>query len=257
MMKKVAIVTGAARGIGAAISTHLVAVGYQVLGVDLDWGQLANQLSTGTKIDGILQVPADISTQVGCEKVLTALKSKFSGLDILVNNAAISPKAPDNSRKNIFDIESDEWDRVMAINVRSVFLLSKLAFPFLLKRHGNIINIGSMMGVVGAGNEDENVFPSSISGAHYCASKAAVINLTYSLAREFSSKKIRVNCVSPGAVLGGMGNFSGPTLSRLQGQIPLHELALPEHIANAVLFLSEQSHITGHNLHINGGWLMR
>lgn len=256
-MKKTAIVTGAARGIGAAISTRLVTGGYQVLGVDLDWERSTGQLKGGTKTDEILRITADISTQAGCEKVLTDLKSKSDGLDILVNNAAISPKSPENTKKNILNIDVSEWDHVMAVNARSVFLLSKLAFPALLERHGNIVNIGSMMGVVGAGNDEESIFPSSVSGAHYCASKAAVINLTYSLAREFAPKKIRVNCISPGAVLGGMENFSDPTLIRLQDKIPLHELALPEYIADAVLFLSGQSHITGHNLHVNGGWLMQ
>ncbi len=182
---------------------------------------------------------------------------KFNGVDILINNAGISPKLSNGKRIPTQDIDDREWDLVMETNLKSVFLMCKYFFNVLKAKHGKIINIASMMGATGSGIDNHQIFPYSVSAAHYSASKAGVINFTKSLAREFSEFNIPVYAIAPGAVSGGMGKFSEGFIKNLKEQIPSHQLGTPGEIVDtlAILLTSGMS-LTGQTLHVNHGWYM-
>jgi len=178
---------------------------------------------------------------------------KFGKVDILVNNAGISPRKPDKKRAFVVEIPGEEFDRVIAVNLKSVFNCSKHVAPFMIKRgYGNIVNISSAaMKITDLRNP---------AGAHYSASKAAISNLTMSLANELAQYNIRVNAIAPGGRIKTemMKTSTAEAEAILLKATPLGRLGLPEDIANAVLFLVSHmsSFITGITLHVNGGGWM-
>jgi NAD(P)-dependent dehydrogenase (short-subunit alcohol dehydrogenase family) len=194
-------------------------------------------------------VQADVANATDCKKIVKAALEKYEKLDIVFNNAGVVHVAP------VTDTSEADWDRVLNVNLKGVFLVSKYAISEMLKaRSGSIINTGSIYGNLGAANYSA-----------YCASKAGVLNLTRALAIEYADKNIRVNCISPGSVmtemlereiaLWGADNPERQKEKFAQMQ-PNRRIASPEEIAKVVLFLAsdDASYMTGADVDVNGGF---
>ncbi len=241
---QVAIVTGAAQGIGQAIAATLSQEGARLVVSDIQEEAsiaAAKQLTaTGQEAIAVaVNVADDASVKAMVEKVL----SSWEKIDILVNNAGITRDAL------LIRMKEADWDAVLDINLKGVFHCTKAVLPTMTKqRSGKIVNIASIVGVMGNAGQ-----------ANYVASKAAVIGLTKTTAREYASRGITVNAVAPGFIETAMtAALSQDVRQRLMEQIPLGRLGMPQDVANAVLFLvSEQAgYMTGQVLHVNGGMLM-
>lgn len=240
----VAFVTGASRGIGLAIALELAKQGATVIGT----------ATTQNGADGITRQLEEISAPgMGVlmnvndidqiSKVLEIANKRFGDISILVNNAGIT-------RDNLLvRMKDEEWDEVIATNLKSIFYLSRTILRAMMKaRSGRIINISSVVGVTGNPGQ-----------ANYAASKAGMIGFTKSLAREVGSRNVTINCVAPGFIDTDMTN-SLTTEQRLNllKQIPLGRLGQSTDIAAAVVFLASPAanYITGSTLHVNGGMFM-
>ena len=243
--KKVAIITGAAGGIGTAITELFAKEGAVLVPVDLNeqrLKELAEKLKK-EKVE-VEYFAIDVSSEQQAKRVVNSTLEKFGKIDILVNGAAICKMIP------ILDIESDDWDRIMAVNLRSVFLFSKEVFRHMKERkYGKIISLASAAGKIGG----------LAAGAHYSASKAGVMCFTKSLALQAGTFKINVNCVCPGPTKTEMTDAWGEETNKdFAAKIPFKEYGQPEDIAQAILFLaSDRSrYITGEILDVNGGLVM-
>lgn len=241
---QIAFVTGAARGIGAAIVRSLGRRGATVIGADINEAA-AREIQQALDTAGIPGWGAvlDVTDGAACEAVIGEIEKRFGAVTILVNNAGIT-------RDNLaMRMKEEEWDAVIDTNLKSVFRLSKLVLRGMMKaRQGRIINISSV--VAASGN------PGQIN---YAASKAGVAGLSRSLAQELGSRNITVNCVAPGFIDTAMTRaLSEEQRAALIQKIPLGRLGQPEDIANAVAFLAgpEAAYITGAMLHVNGGMYM-
>lgn len=255
-----AVVTGAGGTIGSCLSERLASLGYDLVIIDANEQNLEafrSQIQGRHPDTQVLALASNIASPTEVVQAAREVQEAFGSVDALINNAGISPKSASGGRMRLLDIEDQEWDLVMQTNLKSVFLMCKYFFRVLKARHGKIINIASMMGATGSGVDAHQVFPYSVSAAHYSASKAGVINLTKSLAREFCEFKIPVYAIAPGAVTGGMGKFNETFITRLKEQIPDHQLGSPEEIADALAFLLVAGmSLTGQTLHVNHGWHM-
>ena len=237
---KVAIVTGAGRNIGEDIANTFAAEGAKVAVVDLDKGR-GERVTGGINAaspDHALQVVCDVSSAASVEGMVKTVVQKWGGVDILVNNAAWT------DRKTILDLTEEEWDKVMNISLKSVFLCTKFAARVMVdqKRRGRIVNISSTSGHTG--RKDATA---------YTAAKAAILNLTRSLAVQLSPYGIRVNSVTPNRIGSPVGEDLVPEnryVSNLVGR-----RGVPQDIANAVLFLAsdEADFITAADLLVDGG----
>ena len=243
--KKVAIITGAAGGIGTAITELFAKEGAVLVPVDLNeqrLQELAEKLKK-EKVE-VEYFAIDVSSEQQAKRVVNSTLEKFGKIDILVNGAAICKMIP------ILDIEADDWDRIMAVNLRSVFLFSKEVFRHMKERkYGKIISLASAAGKIGG----------LAAGAHYSASKAGVMCFTKSLALQAGTFKINVNCVCPGPTKTEMTDAWGEETNKdFAAKIPFKEYGQPEDIAQAILFLaSDRSrYITGEILDVNGGLVM-
>jgi 3-oxoacyl-[acyl-carrier protein] reductase len=171
-------------------------------------------------------------------------------MDILVNNAGISPKK-EGRKPKIYEIEEQEWDRVMAVNLKGVFNFSKAALAFMIpQRRGRIVNIASITGKTGN---------SGPVGVHYVASKAGVIGMTKAMAYDVATFGITVNAVAPGVIDSPLRKMSTPEVNEaLRRAIPLGRFGTPEEVADGVLFLVSDfaKYITGETLDVTGGWGM-
>lgn len=244
---KAAIVTGGASGIGRATALLLAQAGAAVAVVDINeqQGQAAVQAIQGQGGNAIF-LRANVSQAEDCKRAVEAAAEQFGRLDILFNNAGIIRRA------NVVDTTEDEWDRVMAVNVKSIFLMSKYAVPLMARGGGGaIINTGSGWGLKGGRN-----------AVSYCASKGAVVNMTRAMAIDHGPQNIRVNCICP-------GDTDTPMLRNEAGQLgqpeaefmkeaaerPLGRYAQPVEIAQAVLYLASDasSYVTGAALVVDGG----
>jgi 3-oxoacyl-[acyl-carrier protein] reductase len=241
---RVAVVTGASRGIGRSISLALAAKGAIIVAVDMDQAAtdaiVAELQAAGTKalaVVGNVTLPADV------ERMIDAATEAFGRVDILVNNAGITRDGL------LMRMKDEDWDAVLNVNLKGAFLCTRAAFKVMSKqRYGRIINIASVVGQMGNAGQ-----------ANYCASKAGLIGLTKSNARELAKRSITVNAVAPGFIATAMTDaLSEKVRNELTAQIPLERLGSADDIANAVVFLaSEQSaYITGHVLSVNGGMYM-
>ena len=241
---KVALVTGASRGIGRAILMNLAAQGATVIGTATSekGAQAISQAlqDAGHKGEGKVLNVAD-STSI--DTLLTDMKEGVGMPDILVNNAGIT-------RDNLLmRMSEDEWHAIMDTNLTSIFRLTKACLRSMMKaRWGRIVSVGSVVGSMGNAGQ-----------ANYCAAKAGVVGFTKSLGREVASRNITANVVAPGFIQTDMTSDLGDDIKdALMQQIPAARMGSPEDIANAVGFLaSEQAgYITGETLHVNGGLYM-
>jgi len=265
---KTIIVTGAARGIGRGIARAFAAEGAKVVAADLgslaaapgsDWhyalsadsdlARTAREIREGG--GACMAIEVDVSDRASCQDLVDRTVQAFGRLDILVNGAGIIKLG------SLEDFAESDWDRIFAVNAKGVFLLSQAAVPWLEQQGGVIINIASNAGKRG-----------SAYNSAYCASKAAVIGLTQSLAAELAEHSIRVNAICPGAVFTSM-QFDYLVRHRLQqypGQsyeeaftafvkdtVPLSRQQMPEEIADAALYLCRADGVTGVSLSVDGG----
>lgn len=245
---RVALVTGAAQGIGAAFAKGLAAEGAKVAISDLDSGQTIVDIIKQAGGEA-LDVPADVANEASITAAVQKTVEQFGRLDILVNNAAIFTMV---ERKNFDDIPQDEWDRVMAVNVRGVWLAAKAAVQEMRKNnYGKIINISS-----------GRAFKGSTHFLHYDASKAAVLGITKSLARELGDDNICVNALAPGSTASENVVKRATDLgSSMDGTVrsrALKRVETPEDLVGACLFLasSESDFMTGQSLIVDGGSAM-
>jgi 3-oxoacyl-[acyl-carrier protein] reductase len=241
---QVALVTGATRGIGEAITKALAAADATVIGsatTDEGAAKIAADLErAGGRGTGIR---LDVSDGAAVDAAIADIEARFGAITILVNNAGIT-------RDNLLlRMKDDEWDEIMATNLKPAFRLAKAVLRGMMKaRHGRIIQIGSVVGT--SGNPGQ---------ANYAASKAGLLGFTKSLAQEIGSRNITVNCVAPGFIDTDMTKGLADTQRQaLLGRIPLGRLGTPEDIASAVTFLAspQAAYITGATLHVNGGMYM-
>ena len=240
---QIALVTGASRGIGAAIALELAKQGLQVVG-------------TATTDEGAARISAALAAYPNCrganlnvndagagEALIDDIVKSQGGLHVLVNNAGITKDTLAMRMKD------DDWDAVLDTNLKAVFRMSRAAIrPMMKQRYGRIISITSVVGA--SGNPGQ---------ANYAAAKAGVAGMTRALARELGSRNITVNCVAPGFIATDMtAALPEAQHQALMAQIPLGKLGLPEDIAHAVSYLASPGagYVTGQELHVNGGMHM-
>ncbi|WP_048441208.1 3-oxoacyl-ACP reductase FabG [Caenimonas sp. SL110] len=240
---QVALVTGASRGIGAAIALELAHRGLKVIG-------------TATTDDGAAKISAALSAYAGCrgatldvndakaaEAVIDAIAKEHGGLQVLVNNAGITRDML------AMRLKDDDWDAVLDTNLKAVFRMSRAVMRTMMKqRYGRIISITSVVGA--SGNPGQ---------ANYAAAKAGVAGMSRSLARELGSRGITVNCIAPGFIETDMtASLPEEQQKALLGQIPLGHLGKPADIAHAVAWLAspQAGYVTGQEIHVNGGMYM-
>ena len=238
---KAAIVTGAAQGIGKEIAYSLAKEGANVAVSDIDL-EHAEQTAAEIRKMGreALVVKADVSMPEEAANIVEKTIDKLGSLDILVNNAGIT-------RDNfILRMKNEDWDKVLAINLKGVFNCIKAAAKVMLKqRKGRIVNMASIIGLIGNAGQ-----------ANYAASKAGVIALTKSCAKEFGSRGITVNAIAPGFISTKMTEVLKEDIKqKMLGNIPLGRFGLPADVANLVLFLvsDEANYITGQVINVDGG----
>lgn len=248
------LVAGGAGGIGRAIAQRMAKDGYEVTIADLDADRAE---AAAEQVGAAHWVAADLSGEAGAQR---AVEVACGGADLhaLVNSQGISPKK-DGRKRPFHEISFEEWNAVLAVNLTGPFLLAKAAYE-RLARDGtaSIVSIISIAAkIAAAGPDDASFGPFNPSGAHYAASKAALKNLTASMARELAPLGIRCNGVSPGYVGSGMGGSTDPGLdATMRRQIPLGRSAQPEEVAAAVAFLldPQSRYITGEVIDVDGGW---
>jgi 3-oxoacyl-[acyl-carrier protein] reductase len=241
---KIALVTGASRGIGQAIALELGRSGATVIGTSTSTAgadAIGKQLAAaGVKGTGIA---LNVNDAQQVESAVQDIQRRFGDIAILVNNAGIT-------RDNLLvRMKDEEWDDIMATDLKSVYRLSKLVLRSMMKaRYGRIINITSVVGVTGNAGQ-----------TNYAAAKAGIIGFSKSLAREVGSRNITVNCIAPGFIDTDMTRaLTGEQRSALVAQIPLGRLGRPEDVASAAAFLASPAadYVTGCTLHVNGGMYM-
>jgi len=235
---KVALVTGASRGIGRAIAAELAKQGAKVVGT-----ATSETGSRGIAESGLIGKVLNVRDTAQCDALVASIQKEFGDILVLVNNAAVT-------RDNLaLRMKDADWDEVIETDLRAVFRLSRAVMRGMMKaRWGRIINITSVVGA--AGNPGQ---------ANYAAAKAGVVGMTKSLARELGSRNITVNCVAPGFIDTDMTRAL-PEASRaaLLAQIPLGRLGEPQDVAAAVAYLASPGggYVTGAVLHVNGGMYM-
>ena len=241
---EVALVTGASRGIGAAIADALARAGAVVVGTATSEGSAAavtqRLRQAGLKGEGVV---LDVADAARCEAVIDEVGRAHGKLSILVNNAGITRDGLAMRMKD------EDWDAVLATNLSAVFRLSRGVLRGMMKaRHGRIINITSVVGA--SGNPGQ---------ANYAAAKAGVAGMTRALAREIGSRGITVNCIAPGFIETDMTRALGEAQAQaLLAQIPLGRLGAAGDVAAAVVYLASAAggYVTGSTLHVNGGMYM-
>ena len=243
MAGQVALVTGASRGIGAAIAQALAARGMKVIG-------------TATTEEGAGRISAALAAHAGCrgaaldvndaaaaEGLIDAIVKEHGALHVLVNNAGITRD------QLAMRMKDEDWDAVLDTNLKAVFRMSRAVMrPMMKQRYGRIVSITSVVGA--SGNPGQ---------ANYAAAKAGVAGMTRALARELGSRGVTVNCVAPGFIATDMTAALGEEQQKaLAGQSPLGRLGAPADIAAAVAYLAspEAGYVTGQELHVNGGMFM-
>ena len=242
---KVALVTGASRGIGRAIALLLAQSGASVAGMDINMDTLTSTMKEIENITGCKTLSAygDVGNYASIEQAVAEIVKELGPIHILINNAGITK---DNVMLRMKD---EEWHDVIRINLTGTFNCTKAVIKTMVKnRYGRIINISSVVAVMG-----------NVGQANYAASKAGILGFTKSIAREYASRGITVNAIAPGFIETDMTRkLSEDVRNALIKQIPMGRLGTPEDVAKVVRFLAsdEASYITGQVIHINGGMYM-
>ncbi|MDD5324224.1 MAG: 3-oxoacyl-ACP reductase FabG [Polaromonas sp.] len=240
---QVALVTGASRGIGAAIALELAQKGLKVIGTATS-DEGAEKISrTLAAFAGCAGKNLDVNDAAAAEVLIEGIVKEHGGLQVLVNNAGITRDML------ALRLKDDDWDAVLNTNLKAVFRMSRAVMRIMMKqRYGRIINITSVVGA--SGNSGQS---------NYAAAKAGVAGMTRALARELGSRNITVNCVAPGFIETDMTAGLPEEQQRLLlSQIPLGHLGKPQDIAHAVAFVAspQAAYITGQEIHVNGGMYM-
>lgn len=242
---KVALVTGASRGIGRAVALQLAAEGAAVA---LNFaGNLAAAEKVRDEIEAAggkaILVPADVADEAAVEEMVKKVAEDFGGLDILVNNAGITRDGM------LLRMKEDDWDAVLNTNLKGVFHCAKAAAKLMAKKRcGRIVNISSVVGIVGNAGQ-----------TNYAAAKAGVIGFTKAMAKELASRSVTVNAVAPGFIRSDMTDVLPDKVKEaMLAGIPLGRAGEPEDVARAVLFLAsdQAAYITGQVLKVDGGMVM-
>ena len=241
---KVAIVTGAAQGIGRTIAETLARDGADIAVADLDPGRSQETVDAVAKIGRkVLNVKVNVADWNDAKQMADQVLKEWGKVDILVNNAGVTRDGL------LVRMKEEDWNLVLQVNLNGTFHCTKAVLqPMTKQRSGRIMNIASIVGVMGNAGQ-----------ANYAASKAAVIGFTKTVAREYASRMVTVNAVAPGFIDTAMTHSLPPDVKdTLQKQIPLGRLGQASDVAEAVRFLvsDEASYITGQVLHVNGGMLM-
>jgi NAD(P)-dependent dehydrogenase (short-subunit alcohol dehydrogenase family) len=249
---KVAVVTGGARGIGYRIVNKLASEGANVIILDLDQSkgipldaESDPVNKTGASAEKLIRsLKVDVSSKSEIDQAFQLIQRKFGRVDILVNNAGICETI------KIMEITENQWDRMLAINLKSVLFCCQAVYPIMVnQKYGKIVNIASIAGKIGG----------VLSGAHYSVAKAGVIMLTRCLAKELAPYQVNVNAIAPALTDTAMrGLYTEIQVEAIIKGIPLGRMAVPDDLANAVAFLTsdEAAFITGEVLNVNGGSLM-
>jgi 3-oxoacyl-[acyl-carrier protein] reductase len=239
---KVAWITGGAMGIGKAVALKLAGEGAQLILTDVDEAAVQATATQIAQEKGVktLGIKGNVVQFSECEKLVEQSLDKFGRIDILINNAGIT-------RDNLLmRMSEDEWDSVLAVNLKGVFNCTKAVVrPMMKQRQGRIVNVASVVGLMGNAGQ-----------ANYAASKGGVVALTKTCAREFASRNILVNAVAPGFIRTRMTDaLTEEQKKKLLELIPLGRLGEPDDVAKVILFLcsDESSYITGHIVSVNGG----
>ena len=241
-VKRVALVTGATRGIGKAIANELARAGHKVIGTATSDAGAAT-IAENLRAAGGTGIRLDVSDVEAVRERLAAIVSEHGAPTILVNNAGIT-------RDNLMmRMKDDEWAEVLNTNLNALFTVSKACLRGMTKaRWGRIINISSVVGSMGNAGQ-----------ANYAASKAGAEGMSRAMAKELGSRSVTVNCVAPGFIATDMTDvLTEEQKAPMLGQIPLGRLGAPEEIAKVVAFLASDSggYITGETIHVNGGMYM-
>jgi len=236
---RVALVTGASRGIGRAIALELAKAGADVVVNYLRRAEDARAVEDGIRLLGRagLCVQADVSRAKEVDRLVSAALREFGKIDILVNNAGIArPQAME-------DVTEADWDELMAVNVKSCFLMTRAIIPDMRKRQwGRIVNLSSVAAQVGG-----------VVGPHYASSKAAILGLTHYYASRLAKEGITVNAIAPALVETEMVTSNPNASAKL---IPVGRFGRPEEVADVAVMLARNGYITGQTINVNGGWMM-
>jgi 3-oxoacyl-[acyl-carrier protein] reductase len=244
LSNKIAIVTGASRGIGSAIAHNLSKAGAKVVLISRSIDALKS-VESEIKSNGgeAISITADVSNLESFTNAISQVVETWGTVDILINNAGITK---DNI---ILRLKEEDWDAVIDINLKGCFNgIKAVARPMLKARSGRIINITSVIGLIGNSGQ-----------SNYAASKAGILGLTKSIAKELGPRNITVNAIAPGYIQTEMtGNLDQTSKDNLMKSIPLQRLGKPEEIASLVCFLAseEAAYITGQTLNVDGGMVM-
>ena len=240
---QVALVTGASRGIGAAIALELARKGLKVIGTATSEDGAAKITQALSHFEACRGAKLDVNNAAEAEALIDAIVKEHGGLHVLVNNAGITRDML------AMRLKDEDWDAVLDTNLKAVFRMSRAVIrPMMKQRYGRIISITSVVGA--SGNPGQ---------ANYAAAKAGVAGMTRALARELGSRNITVNCVAPGFIETDMtAALPEEQQKALLGQIPLGHLGKPADIAHAVAYLAspQAAYVTGQELHVNGGMFM-
>lgn len=241
------VVTGAARGIGQAVTTAFLRAGARVAAIDREAGPLGSLVDEFSR-EGLMPRPyaLDVTDSAAAERTFFAITDALGPIDICINNAGIAIRGP------AIEMSADDWRRVVDVNVTGAFLTARLAARSMMGRGGSIVNLASVMGFSGG------IFPN----AAYQSSKGAVVNMTRALALEWAPEGIRVNAVAPTYVDTPLTHalLSNPdNLAKVMVHTPLGRLPTPEDVAQAALFLASDASacVTGHILAVDSGYLAR
>ncbi len=241
---KVALVTGAARGIGQAIALKLAADGANVALCDLKAEWLAETASKVRELGRRAECySVDVSNGTAVNETVKAIETDFGQIDVLVNNAGITKDGL------LMRMSEEDWDAVLNVNLKGVFLFTKAAMRGMMKRRtGSIVNIASIIGLIGNAGQ-----------ANYAASKGGVISFSKSVAREIASRNVRCNAVAPGFIRTAMTDaLPVEVREKMMANIPLNQFGTPEDVANVVAFLAgdASSYVTGQVISTCGGMVM-
>jgi len=251
---RIAIVTGGSSGFGRATAERFAAEGARVVVADLDepgGAETCRRIAAAGSAAEL--VVGDISTLAGAQRAVERAVARFGGLDVLVNNAGIAQ----TEMRDTWNTAEETWDRILRVNLRSVYACSKAAIPVMLERgRGSVVNVASIAASV------------CIGGSAYAATKGAILSYTRHVARELADRGVRMNCVSPGFMrtpmstgerLGLSAEQQDARIAAFGERVPMQRAGSVDDIANAILYLAsdESAYVTGQEIVVDGGYLVR